>query len=137
MQKLKIRTSGEDFYSITEEVQRSIEEASNGKSGVVTLFTTHTSCALTISESYDPSAKDDLVNFMKKLAPRNQNWFTHTMEGEDDSPSHMKSILLATSLNLIVESGKAVLGTWQGIYLAEFRDAPKNREILLQFIEQG
>ena len=73
-------------------------------------------------------------SFMKHLAPRNLNFITHTLEGPDDSPSHMKSILLQSSLAIPVDKGEIFLGRWQGLYLAEFRDQPKRREILLKFI---
>ena len=130
-------TSGERFYNITQQVQSALDDLmkqSPSPSGVLTLFNPHTSCALTINEAHDISAANDMENFLKHLAPRELPFITHTMEGSDDSPSHMKSILLQTSLQLIVEEGNLVLGTWQGIYLCEFRDAPKQRSLYLKFI---
>jgi len=135
--KFTFETSGEKFYDITSLLnsffQKDIKPHFQTHSGILHLFLQHTSCALTISEAYDPSAKKDLENFMKHLAPRKLNFITHTLEGPDDSPSHMKSILLQNSLSLIVEKNEIFLGKWQGIYLAEFRDQPKYREILLKF----
>ncbi len=136
---LHIPTSGERFYNITENVKNALENIlkdSEGKSvsGVLHLFTTHTSCSLTISEAYDPAAAKDVESFFKHLAPRNLGFITHTDEGEDDSPSHMKSVLLNQALSFIVEDKKLILGTWQGIYLAEFRDANKKREVLVKFV---
>jgi secondary thiamine-phosphate synthase enzyme len=132
------KTSGENFYDITSSLnlffQKEVIPNFKPTSGVLHLFLQHTSCALTISEAYDPSAKKDLESFMKHLAPRNLNFITHTLEGPDDSPSHMKSILLQTSLAVPVDKGEIFLGRWQGLYLAEFRDEPKRREILLKFI---
>ena len=130
------QTQGERFYEITKEVQSFLKTniLSNSDSGILHLFLQHTSCALTISEAYDPSAKVDLENFLKHLAPRNLSFIKHTMEGPDDSPSHMKSILLQHSLSIIVEKGELYLGTWQGIYLCEFRDSPKKRNIILKFM---
>ena len=93
----------------------------------------HTSCGLTINESYDPSAASDMESFLKHLAPRDLSLITHTAEGEDDSPSHMKSMLINNSLQLIVEEGNPLIGTWQGIFLCEFRDRPHRRNILLKF----
>ncbi len=131
------KTSGEKFYDITSSLnsffQKEVIPHFNSNSGVLHLFLQHTSCALTISEAYDPSAKKDLESFMKYLAPRNLNFITHTLEGPDDSPSHMKSILLQSSLTVPVDKGGIFLGRWQGLYLAEFRDEPKRREILLKF----
>ena len=132
------KTSGENFYEITSSLnlffQKEVIPYFKPTSGVLHLFLQHTSCALTISEAYDPSAKKDLESFMKHLAPRNLNFITHTLEGPDDSPSHMKSILLQSSLAVPVNKGEIFLGRWQGLYLAEFRDEPKRREILLKFI---
>ena len=132
------KTSGENFYEITSSLnlffQKEVIPNFKPTSGVLHLFLQHTSCALTISEAYDPSAKKDLESFMKHLAPRNLNFITHTLEGPDDSPSHMKSILLQSSLAVPVNKGEIFLGRWQGLYLAEFRDEPKRREILLKFI---
>ena len=130
-------TSGEKFYDITSSLnsffKKEVTPYFKSNSGVLHLFLQHTSCALTISEAYDPSAKKDLESFMKHLAPRSLNFITHTLEGPDDSPSHMKSILLQSSLTVPINKGGIFLGKWQGLYLAEFRDEPKRREILLKF----
>jgi secondary thiamine-phosphate synthase enzyme len=137
---LTIKTNGERFYDITDQVRElfsTIKANKSPTSGVLYLFLPHTSCALTINESYDPSAKDDMENFLKKLAPRNLSWYQHTMEGPDDSPSHMKSILLQNHLVILIEEDELVLGRWQGIYLAEFRDAPHQRNIQVKFIEES
>lgn len=131
--KITVPTHGERLYSITEHIHSSLSELTLQQSGILHLFIQHTSCALTISEDYDPSAKRDLEVFLKYLAPRNLPFIEHTLEGEDDSPSHMKSILLQQHLALPVEDGKLLLGTWQGVYLAEFRDAPHQRSIILKF----
>lgn len=131
--KITVQTNGERFYSITEQVQSSLKEAAASPCGILHLFILHTSCALTISESYDPSAKRDMEKFLKYLAPRDLPFVEHTLEGEDDSPSHMKSILLQQHLAIPVEKRKLLLGTWQGIYLAEFRDAPHQRNVIVKF----
>ena len=129
--KLTIETSGEGFYDITGEVQNQVSAKA---SGILHLFCIHTSCALTITEAYDPSAKKDVEKFLNHLAPRDLGFIEHTLEGPDDSPSHMKSALLHQNLAFIVEEGELLLGRWQGIYLAEFRDAPHKRTILMKFI---
>ncbi len=135
---IKINTTGEKFYDITDQVKKSTESYLDSlnlsnKSGILHIFMPHTSCGLTISEAFDPSAATDMENFLKFMAKRELPFITHKSEGPDDSPSHMKSIMLDNSLTLIVDEGKIVLGTWQGIYLAEFRDGPKNRNIHLKF----
>ncbi|TNF31569.1 MAG: YjbQ family protein [Deltaproteobacteria bacterium] len=134
-QTLNVQTNGESFYDITKELKKWCSENLASRSGVLHLFIMHTSCALTINESYDPAARRDMERFMKHLAPRDLAFIEHDDEGEDDSPSHMKSILLNQNLGLVVEKGELVIGTWQGIYLAEFRDAPHNRKVVLKFIE--
>lgn len=131
--KIEIQTNGEKFYNITEEIKHCASKICTNLSGVLHLIVTHTSCALTINESYDQSARIDLENFLKHLAPRDLSLITHTDEGEDDSPSHMKSLLCHQNLAFIVEKGQLLLGTWQGIYLAEFRDDPKTRVVLIKF----
>lgn len=132
--KLPIQTSGERFYDISKEVCSSLKSKFSDKSGLLIIYNPHTSCGLTISESFDSSAKEDMQKFLKHLAPRNLAFIEHTAEGPDDSPSHMKSILLETSLQLIVEEGEVQMGQWQGIYLCEFRDSNKTRNLQLKFI---
>lgn len=129
---LTIKTYGERFYSITSEVKEQLDKI-NIQSGTLLLFTPHTSCALCINESYDPSACEDMENFLKHLAPRNLHFIKHCDEGADDSPSHMKSILLQPSITFIIEKGKLLLGQWQGIFLCEFRDSPKERTVYLKY----
>lgn len=133
MKTITIETSGEEFYSITDKVRASLKEF-DPASGVLHLFVMHTSCALVISEDYDPSAKRDLERFLNHLAPRDLPFIEHKLEGEDDSPSHMKSALLHQNLACPVENGELVLGRWQGIFLAEFRDQPYTRKVALQFV---
>ena len=140
METISVKTNGERFYEITEEVRRFINEESKAlgsqapRSGLLFLWNPHTSCALTISEAYDPSARKDMENFLKHLAPTHLPFIEHTDEGPDDSPSHMKSILLQPSLLLPIEDNALVLGQWQGIYLAEFRRASHNRKILTKIL---
>ncbi len=132
IKQIKVATKGERFYEFTDSLRDFVRQEWKDLSGVLTLFNTHTSCALTISEAYAPTAKLDMENFLKTLAPRNLSFIQHKDEGEDDSPSHMKSLLLETSLNIFVEKGELVLGQWQGIYLCEFRDDSKTRTLLLR-----
>lgn len=130
---LEFHTHGEGFRDITKEVE-SFVSSSGLTSGILVIQNTHTSCALTINEAFDPAAQADMVNFLKYLAPENLSFITHTDEGPDDSPSHMKSILLQPSLTIIIEQGKMLLGQWQGIYLCEFRRAPKTRRLILKLL---
>ncbi len=129
-------TSGEKFYDITDLVKKELKKLNPDENdGMLHLFIAHTSCGLTINESYDPSAKRDMENFLKHSAPRNLSFIEHTAEGPDDSPSHLKTMLINQNMSFIVDKGKLILGTWQGIYLCEFRDDPKQRNILVKFIK--
>ena len=131
-------SQGEGFQDITAQVKQQLQVLlpTPHADGVLYLYCPHTSCALTINEGFDPSAKRDLEQFLQHLAPRNLPLITYKAEGSDDSPSHMKSALLQTSLVLLVEQGQLILGRWQSIYLAEFRDGMKERKIYLKFLPE-
>lgn len=127
---IRIRTRGKGTFEITEEVSRAIEE-SGIKDGIVTVFVRHTSASLVIMENADPSARRDLEVFFEKLVPENTPWFSHTLEGPDDMPSHIRMALTRTSETIPIHNGRMTLGTWQGIFLFEHRSTPHHREILL------
>lgn len=131
---LQITTKGEGFYQINDKVEQFVR-TQQLESGILLLFCPHTSCGLTLNENYDPTAKADMENFLKHLAPRNLHFITHDSEGEDDSPAHMKSLLLQNSLSLIIEQGEIIQGRWQGIFLAEFRDQPQGRNLIVKFLK--
>jgi secondary thiamine-phosphate synthase enzyme len=101
------------------------------REGLCFLFIQHTSASLLISESYDPSARLDLEQFMEKLAPERASWYRHTMEGADDSPSHIRAMLTSSSETIPIENGQLALGTWQGIYLFEHRQQAQLRSVLI------
>ncbi|MCL4137500.1 UNVERIFIED_CONTAM: hypothetical protein GTU68_063315 [Idotea baltica] len=131
MQKVvKVSTFGQKLYEITENINSFVNEA-NLDEGLCTLFIRHTSASLTIQENADPSAKKDLEVWLNDLVPENNPKFTHTFEGPDDMPSHIKSILTSTSLSIPISNGRLVLGTWQGIYLWEHRKASHSREVVV------
>jgi len=129
-QVLTVRAPRKGLYDITEQVARLAAQSGAG-AGMCTLFIRHTSASLIIQENYDPSARADLETFMERLVPENASWITHTLEGDDDMPSHIKSVLTQVSLSIPILDGKLALGTWQGIYLWEHRDRPTPREILV------
>lgn len=135
MIRLTVKTQGERFYDVTETIAAAVLKE-GVKSGILFLFCPHTSCALTISEAYDSDARVDLENFLKHAAPRSLAFITHHAEGPDDSPSHMKSIVLNQSLTVFIEGHELKLGSYQGIYLAEFRDQPRTREIWLRIMAE-
>jgi len=128
---LEIATRGKGLYPFTDAVQQRLRQW-QVQEGMCYLYCRHTSASLVISENYDPSARQDLEAFLERLAPEGQAWHRHTLEGADDSPSHMRAILTNSDLAIPVDEGRLSLGTWQGIYLFEHRRAPERRQVLLR-----
>ncbi len=118
------------FHLITKELERNLPEISKIKEGLANLFLQHTSASLTINENYDPSVRYDMENYFNNLVPEDTPYFTHTLEGSDDMPAHIKSSILGVSLNVPITNGRFALGTWQGIYLNEHRDSGGSRRVL-------
>jgi secondary thiamine-phosphate synthase enzyme len=127
-----VETSGEGFTEITRETTRFIRDA-GAQDGVLLIFMRHTSASLVIQENADSDVRTDLVTALDRLAPADAGWI-HDVEGPDDMPAHVKSMLTGVSLHVPVIAGALALGTWQGIYVAEHRARPHRREIVLQFI---
>lgn len=115
---LKPRKRG--FHLITGEVLAQLPPLP--QTGLLNLFVQHTSCALSINENYDPSVRADMEQIYNRLVPEDEPYYLHTDEGSDDMPSHAKSSLTGVSLTIPITNGRLNLGTWQGIYLCEFRD---------------
>lgn len=128
-----IATRGPGFTEITAEVARWVG-GSGVAEGLLTLFLRHTSCSLLIQENADPSVRNDLETFFRRLIPPadapSSRWITHRSEGPDDMPAHIRAALLPVSLSIPVAGGRMALGTWQGIYLFEHRSAPHRRQIV-------
>ena len=124
-----VSTNGPGLYEITSQ----IEQWDEGN-GLLTLLVKHTSASLLIQENADPEVKFDFIQFLERLVPPSSSpemsYLTHTYEGPDDMPAHIKSGLLPTTLSIPVEDGKITLGTWQGIYLVEHRLSARSREII-------
>ena len=129
---MRVRTRGKGFIDITEDLRRWLRDIS-ARDGLLTVFVCHTSASLTIQENADPNVRRDLMTTLETLAPEDAS-YTHAEEGPDDMPSHIKSMLTEVSLGIPVMGGRMVLGTWQGVYLIEHRDAPHERNIALSFI---
>lgn len=131
---IQISTRGQGLYEFTDEAERFVRQAGRDE-GLLTVFVRHTSCSLIIQENADPDVKSDLKAFFSRLVPPSDDpsmgWVSHTMEGPDDMPAHIKAALTAVSIGIPVSAGRLVLGTWQGIYLFEHRDSPHRREIVL------
>ena len=127
--RFTVETPGPGFTDITEPVVR-WTAATDIASGLLTLFCRHTSASLTIQENADPDVRRDLTAALDRLAPRGAP-YAHRAEGPDDMPAHIRTMLTGASLSIPVVGGRLALGTWQGIYLIEHRDAPHRREIVL------
>ena len=129
---LRVRTSGPGLSEITREVSDWLAGQGAGD-GLLTLFCRHTSASLLIQENADPSVQRDLQRFFERIAPHAERLWEHETEGPDDMPAHVRAALTQTSLSIPVIDARMMLGTWQGIYLFEHRDAPHTREIVLMF----
>jgi secondary thiamine-phosphate synthase enzyme len=128
--KLQIDVRGQGLHDITPAVRDYVEE--NGASdGVCHLYIQHTSASLLVQENYDPSARRDLESWLNRLVPENDPLYTHTQEGADDMPAHIKAALTATSLSIPIMDGKLALGTWQGIFLWEHRKSRGRRSVVV------
>jgi secondary thiamine-phosphate synthase enzyme len=127
---IEVQTRGRGTYDITGEVQQAVS-ASGVRRGLCHVFIHHTSASLMLCENADPAVRRDLEAFMSRLAPDGDSLFTHTTEGPDDMPAHVRSVLTQTGLDLPVDNGCCTLGTWQGIYLWEHRRAPHTRRLTL------
>ncbi len=123
-------TNGQGLYEITDEVVRQVERA-GVDAGLCTLFIRHTSASLVIQENAAPSARRDLENWMNRLVEEGDPLYTHTSEGPDDMPAHIKAALTQTSLNIPLVDGELALGTWQGVFLWEHRHGPKRRNLIV------
>jgi secondary thiamine-phosphate synthase enzyme len=130
---LTFATAGSGLYEITREV-RAWAEAQAIATGLLTLYSQHTSASLVIQENADPQVQDDLQRFFRRLVPDGDPLFRHTAEGPDDMPAHVKSALTQSSLNVPMGGGRLMLGTWQGIYLFEHRVHPHRRHVVLHIV---
>jgi secondary thiamine-phosphate synthase enzyme len=131
---LEVVTRGKGLYPFTREVEARIHQWGM-REGMCFLFIPHTSASLVISENYDPTARLDLESFMEKLVPEQQDWFQHTLEGPDDSTSHIRAMLTLTSITIPIDDGRLSLGTWQGIYLFEHRQRGHRREVSVRCLQ--
>ncbi len=129
---LNVDTRGPGLVMVTEQVCNWLSDI-EAADGLLTLFVRHTSASLLIQENADPDVHADLVRALDRLAPRDLP-YVHDTEGPDDMPAHIKAALTATSHSIPVRAGRMLLGTWQGIYVAEHRDRPHRREVVLHYL---
>ncbi len=130
IRELIIRTPGQGLQEISPQISDIVRQSGTDE-GLCTVFLRHTSASLTIQENADPSARRDLEAWLDRLVPERDALFTHTAEGPDDMPSHIKAALTATSLSIPVVKGALALGTWQGIYLWEHRRRSHDRRLVV------
>jgi secondary thiamine-phosphate synthase enzyme len=128
--RLVIPTPGQGLHEITERVA-AVVRAGQMSEGLCTLMVQHTSASLLIQENADPSARRDLEHWLAKLVPEDDPDYTHTVEGGDDMPAHIKAAITATTLSIPIVDGRLALGTWQGIYLWEHRHRPHTRNVVV------
>lgn len=127
---LSIQVHGQGLYAFTSQLDKHIKDCAI-EEGLCTLFIQHTSASLLVQENYDPSAQQDLENWLNRLVPENDPLYTHTLEGPDDMPAHIKAALTATSISIPFINRQLALGSWQGIYLWEHRHHRGARKVLM------
>ncbi len=131
--EISVTTRGKGLYDITREVAAWTAKRTESIA-LLTLFCRHTSASLTIQENYDPDVVSDIANFFERLVPENPRDYEHTLEGPDDMPAHIRTVLSGVNLSIPVVNGKLSLGTWQGIYLFEHRRQPHTRSVVLHLL---
>ena len=129
--ELTLSPRSRGFHLITREIVAAVPEIGRYSVGLAHLFIRHTSAALALNENADPTVRDDMEAYFNRLAPENAPYFTHTLEGPDDMPAHLKAVLLGSSLTIPISDGRLALGTWQGIYLCEHRDDGGRRRVVV------
>ena len=128
--EIRVDTRGRGTYDFTRDVQEAVR-ASGVRTGLCHLFIRHTSASMMLCENADPAVRRDLETFMSRQVPDGDPMFTHTAEGPDDMPAHVRSVLTQSDLNIPVRDGRCALGTWQGVYLWEHRTAPHARRVIV------
>jgi secondary thiamine-phosphate synthase enzyme len=129
---LVVETRGQGFFEITGDVENFVSSCEAGD-GILFMFIRHTSASLVIQENADPDVRTDLGMALDRLAPADARW-VHDVEGPDDMPAHVKTMLTGVSLHIPVRAGRLALGSWQGVYVAEHRARPHRREVVLHYI---
>lgn len=128
--EFKLKPYRRGCHLITSEILRHIDFPLPD-AGLLNVFVKHTSCGLTINENADPDVRSDMSRILDRVVPENQPFYEHTLEGSDDMPAHAKSSLTGVSITVPVTNGRLNLGTWQGIYLCEFRDYGGERKLVV------
>ncbi|MGP4843465.1 secondary thiamine-phosphate synthase enzyme YjbQ [Marinobacter sp. 1Y8] len=127
---IQLRAKPRGFHLITGEILRDLDDLHHLQVGLLHLFIQHTSASLAVNENADPDVRGDLERHFNVMVPENAPHYQHTLEGSDDMPAHIKSVLLGSSVTIPVRNGQLLLGTWQGVYLCEHRDHASERTII-------
>ena len=130
---LQINTNGQKLYEFTNQTIEWITK-NKFKDGILNLSIQHTSASLIVQENADPDVQTDLLNYFDNMVPMNNKFYTHTTEGKDDMPAHIKSALTNNQISLSIKDNELLLGTWQGIYLFEHRLNPETRTVIHHFL---
>ena len=130
---LELNTNGQKLYEFTNQINQWVSD-NEFNNGIINISIQHTSASLIIQENADPDVQTDLINFFNKLVPMDNSLYTHTTEGKDDMPAHIKSALTNNQISLSVKNTELLLGTWQGLYLFEHRIEKQNRLIVLHYL---
>lgn len=131
---IKLKPYSRGFHLVTDIIENEFPEIRQIQKGMLQVFIQHTSAGLTINENADPTVRKDFETFVNDLVPEDYSKYIHTYEGPDDMPAHIKSSLFGASVQIPVSQGKMALGTWQGIYLCEFRDHGGSRNLVLTLL---
>ncbi len=129
--EIKLEPKERGVHLVTREVLEKTKEIKEFKKGLMTMFIKHTSASLCINENADSSVREDLYYYLNKIVPENDPNYLHTLEGPDDMPAHIKSVLTGATVQIPIKEGRLSLGMWQGIYLCEHRNNPKERKIII------
>jgi len=129
--EIKLAPKVRGFHLVTNEILNEVTEIKNIKIGIAHLLLKHTSASLAINENYDPDVRSDMENYFNHAVKEGEPFYSHTSEGSDDMPAHIKSSILGTSLTIPITEGRFNLGTWQGIYLCEHRNNGGSRKLVI------
>ena len=129
--EITLESYARGFHMITQKVTENMPNIENIESGILHVFIKHTSASITINENVDISVRNDFSTFFDKIVSEKESFYTHTAEGKDDMPAHIKTSILGNSIQIPITKGKLNLGTWQGIYLCEHRNHRPKRKIII------
>ncbi|ATX79364.1 secondary thiamine-phosphate synthase enzyme [Mariprofundus aestuarium] len=128
---VRLQAKSRGFHLVTRDLVEQLSELREFKVGLAHFFIQHTSASLTINENADPTVRADMEAHFNHFVPENQNYYRHTLEGDDDMPAHIKASTIGSSISIPISNGSLTLGTWQGIYLGEHRDHGGSRQVVV------